>query len=160
MKYIEIKLPIMLNHLFAIMLLVSVFALNLSGQNDQVRERIEAKKMAFITERLDLNVEESQKFWPIYNELQNELDVLREKYPRPLSPIASLTEVEAEKMIQAKFEKEFKELEIRTRYYEKFKNVISPVKLVRLLHIEEEFKKRLLELVSRREERKLKYKGF
>lgn len=160
MKHPQIRISAMLNYLLSIMILTTAFTPIASSQNDKVRERIEAKKMAFITERLDLNVEESQNFWPIYNELQNELDALKDKYPRPTTPLESMTDVEAEKMIQARFDKEFKELEIRKRYYEKFKKVISPVKFAGLIRIEEEFKKRLLDIISRREERMMKSKGF
>ena len=32
--------------------------------------RIEAKKVAYITEELDLSTEEAQRFWPLYNDFQ------------------------------------------------------------------------------------------
>ena len=42
-------------------------------------ERIQALKVAFITEELDLTPEQSQGFWPLYNELQGKLRQLKKK---------------------------------------------------------------------------------
>ena len=35
------------------------------------KENIEAQKVAFITSKLNLTTEESQKFWPVYNEYES-----------------------------------------------------------------------------------------
>ena len=35
---------------------------------ERVAEKVEAQKIAFITNALNLTPEESQKFWPLYNE--------------------------------------------------------------------------------------------
>ena len=58
-----------------ILVIVLLFASNLSFSQDcprykENREKIEAEKVAFITDKLDLTVKEAQDFWPIYNEYQ------------------------------------------------------------------------------------------
>ena len=35
---------------------------------ERMREKIEAQRIAYITSKLDLNADESVKFWPVYNE--------------------------------------------------------------------------------------------
>jgi len=40
-------------------------------QKDRM-EKIQAAKIAYLTEKLDLSVEEAQAFWPVYNECQKE----------------------------------------------------------------------------------------
>ena len=41
--------------------------------------RLEALKIAYITNKLNLSPEEAQKFWPIYNQYSLELKVARLK---------------------------------------------------------------------------------
>ena len=45
---------------------------------EKKKEKIEAIKMAYLTEELELTVAESQAFWPVYNERQNKEHELRE----------------------------------------------------------------------------------
>src|SRR5574340_591376 len=40
-------------------------------------EKIQALKIAFITQKLQLTSSEAEKFWPIYNEYENEINALR-----------------------------------------------------------------------------------
>src|SRR6056300_591448 len=48
------------------------------------REKIEAIKVGFITQELDLRVEESQAFWPIYNEMSDKEFALRKSQKETL----------------------------------------------------------------------------
>jgi Spy/CpxP family protein refolding chaperone len=43
------------------------------------KENIEAMKIAFITNKLELSPEEAQKFWPVYNQYNEKLKDLRKK---------------------------------------------------------------------------------
>ena len=48
------------------------------GKNPQEkRERIEAMKIGFITEKLSLTSKEAQIFWPVYNEFQSEIHEIK-----------------------------------------------------------------------------------
>jgi DNA polymerase elongation subunit (family B) len=38
------------------------------GKKERFREKLEAQRIAYITNKLDLSSEESIKFWPVYNE--------------------------------------------------------------------------------------------
>src|ERR1700712_1124417 len=42
--------------------------------------RIDALKIAYITKKLDLNPEEAQRFWPIYNQYMVEIKSARQQY--------------------------------------------------------------------------------
>ncbi len=45
------------------------------GQNPEAwREKVKAQKVAFITTKVDLTVEEAQKFWPVYNQVSARRD--------------------------------------------------------------------------------------
>jgi hypothetical protein len=41
------------------------------------KEKVEAMKIGFITDYLDLSSEEAKEFWPVYNKYQDEMDALR-----------------------------------------------------------------------------------
>ncbi len=41
--------------------------------NEKKAERIEALKIAFITQKLQLTTEEARNFWPVYGQYENEL---------------------------------------------------------------------------------------
>mgnify|MGYP000149153671 CR=1 FL=1 len=56
--------------LIFILSLSSVYAQQGGGgryQHREDRKKIETQKIAYITDRLDLSVEEAEKFWPVYN---------------------------------------------------------------------------------------------
>lgn len=49
------------------------------GQDrEALRERMERLFVAYLTEELDLSVEQGQRFWPLYNELKKEMDAAEE----------------------------------------------------------------------------------
>ncbi len=50
--------------------------------NKEARERIEAQRIAFITDQLHLTPDEAARFWPIYNEYKDGLKDLRDEFER------------------------------------------------------------------------------
>ena len=61
--------------------------LGVSAQGPEARKKIEAAKIALITERLDLTPEQAEKFWPIYREfgtkrkeIRRDLDAARKNF--------------------------------------------------------------------------------
>lgn len=57
-----------------IALALAMSTLSFAQQKNQGRDfkRIQAEKVAYITNQLDLSVEEAQVFWPLYNKVQKE----------------------------------------------------------------------------------------
>lgn len=125
-----------------------------SDRNDKRMERLKAQKIAFITSNLNLSVEESEKFWPVYNALQEELSELRSemKAIRP-SRDAEMTNKEAETFLNKSMDLEEKELSIRKAYISKLNNAIPMNKVAKLNMVEREFKHNMLEKIKER------YKG-
>jgi hypothetical protein len=55
-------------------LICLVFALPLSAQEKGSQtQQIEAVKVAFITQKLNLSSSQAEKFWPLYNNYQREM---------------------------------------------------------------------------------------
>ncbi len=117
------------------------------GQGRMNPEKMKAEKIAFLTQKMDLMVDEAQKFWPLYNEFDNKREKLRtqkrETMPRTLNidsmPDAAVTAI-LDKMLQLETE----ELNIRKEYHEKFKKVLTPKKMLMYYRAEHEFRDLLL----------------
>ena len=65
-----------MNKKIVICLVLLFTAWNMSAQ-EKGRERIKAYKTAYITQELDLNSGEAEKFWPVYNEYDKRMFQLK-----------------------------------------------------------------------------------
>ncbi|MBS1646792.1 MAG: hypothetical protein JST67_05585 [Bacteroidetes bacterium] len=106
------------------------------------REKIEALRVAFITQKLNLNTDESQKFWPVYNEYQDKVRAARREFKK--QPETFTTDKEAQEYLDAELLLKQQELSLHKEYYEKFKKIIPIQKVASLRQAEEGFKKELL----------------
>lgn len=111
-------------------------------------ERIDALKIAFITERLELTSKEASGFWPVYNEFEAEMKKLRKKnhdavkaYKAKTNP----TEQESEKFLNDQLAAKQQEVDLIRKYIPEFKKVLPADKVAKLMMIEHDFKKRLLQ---------------
>ena len=126
---------------------------NRGGKNlpPQVREEIENIRKNVFTRVLVLTDVESQKFWPIFSQMQAELDAIKMETNKTRHSIsdqyATMTDADMEKSISKLFDLEQKALTVKRKYTEAFKKVL-PIKKVALIpRAEREFKKALLEKI-------------
>src|SRR6476620_10673268 len=67
----------MKKHILLLFVILGSFS-EIKAQEDESRaEKIEALKIAFITQKLQLTSDEAQKFWPVYNQYENEIRSLQ-----------------------------------------------------------------------------------
>jgi Spy/CpxP family protein refolding chaperone len=131
----------------------------LSAQDRRpVKENVEAMKIGFITERLELTPEEAQKFWPIYNQYTEETNNLRKTRRKNMSEakenMDEMTEADAEKFIDNELALKQEELDIQKKYHPQLKKVLSSKKIAKLYRSEDEFKRRLLEMIKEKRDGK------
>jgi len=142
---------------FLMFLLLGFFAT--SAQDRQSRERVKdklnAQRVAYITNQLDLSEAESQKFWPVYNAYTAELEQLKSSIDIQFK--RDLSDKEAEDMLTSMLDGRAKEIEIQKRYVQKLKSAIPAKKIVMLYRAEREFKEKLISGI--REKRKERMKG-
>lgn len=141
----------------ALLALFTAFALLAHAQDDDMPQipedriqEIKAQKSAFITQRLDLSPEEAQKFWPVYNQYDKELDANRKEMRsnhKTLKEDAELTEAEANAAIEKELATRQKELDIRKKYTGEFKKTIGSKKTLELGKAERDFHRELLKRV-------------
>jgi len=120
----------------------------LFGQNnkeDQSRnhEKMKAKKVAYITDELELTPSESAKFWPIYNEFKKAFDELHDER-HSYDSLVDVTDVEAKDILNKSIQRDKKEIVIKEKYYAQFLEAIPAKKLVRLRSVERKFRKEVL----------------
>lgn len=119
----------------------------------QQGKRVESMRIAFITQRLNLTPEESQQFWPVFNQFTEKMQQI--KGGKNEMPLDEMSDADTEKMILTEFDKESRELELKKEYYQKLKKVISVRKIAKLYRAERDFKNELVKyLKETRDERK------
>lgn len=105
--------------------------------NGQRAEKIQALKIAFITQKLHLTSAEAEKFWPVYNEYNNEIRNLR-----------------ANNKNEDVLDNEQKLLDIRKKYKSDFERILGPQRLNDLFNAEREFRNVLIQrLKDQRQQR-------
>lgn len=109
--------------------------------------KVEALKIAFITEKLNLSSKEAEVFWPVFNKYDKEVKALRRKEretAKAYSEKQSPTDQEAEKFLTEQMALKQQEVELLKKYLPEFKKVLPATKVARLLSLEQEFKIQLL----------------
>jgi Skp family chaperone for outer membrane proteins len=117
-------------------------------------EEIKAQKVAYITQKMGFTPEEAQKFWPVYNQYDKELEASRKEmrdFHRGLKKSGTeLTETEAEQLIDKELSTRQKELDTRRKYSAEFKKNLGAVRTVKLYQAERDFNKELLKRMRER----------
>jgi hypothetical protein len=119
------------------------------------KEKIDAMRVAFITQELDLTPQEAQSFWPVYNQFDNELDALRKARKNALMDARdnfdNMSDADMAKAIDAELNFQQQELDLRKRYVAEFKKVLPVKKVALLMRAEQRFKMKLLQEYQRRD---------
>jgi hypothetical protein len=143
-----------LKTLFKLKFLLLLFCLLFAGissikaQPGAKKEKIEALRIAYITQQLDLGTQEAQVFWPVYNEYLDKLEAARKAFRQQYNKNTDFdfkTDAEASAYLTAEINLKQKEADYFKEYYEKFKKVLPLKKVAKLRRAEEEFKKKLIE---------------
>ncbi|HLP54658.1 MAG TPA: hypothetical protein VK151_06505 [Fluviicola sp.] len=112
-------------------------------------EKIDKLKIGFITTELALTTEEAEKFWPVYNEMETKVKELR-KASRKLEKevdegYEAMSNEDAKKKMTTMFENSEKEVALKKEYAEKISKIIGEKRSLKLLSLEHEFKRELLD---------------
>lgn len=135
----------------AIVSTVMIFGLiaGATAQREAGAERIEAFKVAFFTQKLQLTTEEAQAFWPLYNEYERKREELR-KAMKPDTRPELMSDEELRAHLYKQLDTEAQLVALRRAYFEKFMEVLPLRKVAMIPQAEQQFKRRLLEELRRR----------
>jgi len=125
--------------------------LNLSAQKDKNREKVKALKVAFLTEKLNLDTKTAQKFWPVYNDHESKLNTIRRKGMavvkdklKSAGGFDGLNEKEAEFFVKNKLDFDEKELAQKKEFLTKISKILSYKQILKLQLSEREFARELM----------------
>lgn len=111
-------------------------------------DKFKAKKIAYLTQSINLTPAEAENFWPVYNEfeqkrfsLMDERHALENKLKEKIEDLTDEKYVELSKKLVS-FEK--MEGDLFLEYNDKFLKIIPPKKVVQLYVAEMEFKSSLI----------------
>jgi len=106
-----------------------------------VLEKIRADKKLFIAENMELTEAEANGFWPVYEQYQDELFLLRARVEELIKDYAEayekMTNDRARDLLDENMTIETLALKLRQAYLPKFREVLPEVKVVRYYQIED-----------------------
>ncbi|MBO4572067.1 MAG: hypothetical protein J5699_09100 [Bacteroidales bacterium] len=126
-----------------------------TGSKNNNWEEIKAEKVGFITDKLDLTVEEAQVFWPVYNAYEKETAAANKAARKALM---SLKVKEGEKVSDAEMTQRLntyvaakeKVAEVLATYNREFLKVLAPAKVAKLYQAEEQFTHKLIDRFAKK----------
>ena len=150
----NLKIRVKMKKLFTCMILMTLSLISIAQNNpektnkQQLLEKIEAQRSAYITSKLDMTSDESTKFWPLYNEYSRKRMELKKEYKAQNAD--NLSEQESRMELDEQIESQEKALALKKSYYEKFKAVLPAAKLAKLESAEQEFRREILRQIKER----------
>jgi hypothetical protein len=135
---------------------LSTFAQN---EMKEKREQIKSMKVAFLTNELDLNSSEAEKFWPIYNSFEEkEFELkhlkMRSFIKRYREGKDKMTEKEAGFLLNQMETNEEEFYLLRKKFILNLKGILPASKIIKLKKSEEDFNRKLLLQYRNRGQRK------
>lgn len=165
LKQTNMKTSVLKKNLVLLLISTSTFVFAQPGGNKpasdkkekqaEKRENIEAQRVAFITQELNLTPEEAQKFWPVYNQYTEKLQESRKKRRQEMKDskenIDEMSDKEVEKLVDEEIIERQKELDLQKEYHSKFKAILPIKKVAKLYRAEDKFKRVLLNKLKDKE---------
>ncbi|MBW8685616.1 hypothetical protein [Chitinophaga rhizophila] len=125
------------------------------GSDDQMKDRIRAAEIAYLSQKLDLTPDEAQKFWPLYNKYTKEVEILiaeRRKHNAGQKTANQPTD-------QKELGYERRMLDIKTHYSQEFQKVLPAAKAGNVFRSEREFRHELIRAMKDRQSRNVNGPG-
>lgn len=125
-----------------LMLLVAPVAMadDVAKYMELLRSDLRSQKTELLTEALELNSAESEKFWPIQREYETELAKLGDQRVQLIKDYAagydSLTSDMAKKLMERAFKLESSRLSLLKKYADKVSKTVSPAVAARFAQVE------------------------
>lgn len=118
-------------------------------QDKKVRDKIEAARIAYITDQLALTPDEAEKFWPVYREFAERRREIRQQL-REANKNTDPDQTDQE-IVDQQFKARQKELDLEKDYSGRLLKVISAQKLRSLPQAERRFRQIILDQIQRRQ---------
>jgi len=126
----------------------------INNHKRMARANIDGAKVGIITQKLNLTVEEAEKFWPIYNEYDNKRKSLVKTLREIKKNRDSLNDKKNQELVNSRFKIKQELLDLEKEYSKRLSNIISQRQLLDLLYVEQDFHRMLLHRINNNEDRR------
>ena len=146
----QVKYITVIALLFAISLVNAQGRQGRTEKNNEIKQRILEKRIAFIKENLMLNNQESIAFEEAYRTFKSKQEALQEQYRTEViqkvrkGKTADLTEKEQMTIINQKLAIDEKKHQLNHDFIIQLTKIIAPVKVIRYFKLEREFKRKMM----------------
>jgi len=145
-----------------VVLIIAILAISFNGWAQKqgqanAKSKLEAARIAMITERLNLTPTQAEKFWPLYNQYAQERRGLQQQalQSRKGLDMQNLTEEQSKSLIKAHQVFKQDKLDLENKYANKINGVISSRQMVALKKAEDDFRTMILNRLEQRKRQQL-----
>ncbi len=115
------------------------------------KEKLEAARVAFITNRLDLKPEQAEKFWPLFNQFnESRNQLMGEISTINRNSVGETNESKAKEMIKERLVLQQKLLDLEKDFMDNITKVIQPSQALKLGGVNREFTKQVYRMQQNR----------
>ncbi|MCC5935805.1 MAG: Spy/CpxP family protein refolding chaperone [Lunatimonas sp.] len=116
------------------------------------REKLEAARVAFITNRLSLTPDQAEKFWPLYNQYNDKRMAMMKKNHEinKSAEEGSLSDAKASELMAERFKVQEDMLKLEKSFMEEVTSAISPSQAFKLSIANRDFTRQLYQMQQRR----------
>ena len=118
----------------------------------KVREKVEAARIALITNRLGLTPEQAEKFWPIYREFAQKRQEIRKEFRQVQQGVEQNKpdRQKQEELVKLGFQLKQNELNLEKDYSGRIMNIISAQQMLNLRKAEQDFRLLIINQLQQR----------
>lgn len=121
-------------------------------RSDKFKEKIESRRIAFLSDKLELTPSEAQSFWPIYNAFKEELSACKLDKKRLASD--DISDDQSDEILEDYISKEQNAVNIKKAYIPQMKSILGSKRTLKVFVLDRKFKESMMkELNVKRQER-------
>jgi Spy/CpxP family protein refolding chaperone len=141
--------------------LLSLASIQMAAQPDELpeekrREKIDALKRAYISDKLDLTVAEAEKFWPVYNEYDKKKSEVKKSINKTYKAIKAggKSEQDVKQSIDYLTTKRKEEADLDAAFLKDCLPILGADKVIKLAGLPKEFQKELVQKIKERRQQR------
>lgn len=127
---------------------------NFNESKGQALQKIQAEKIAFFTEKMNITPSEATVFWPMYNEYQEKKHEINKRKNSVLTYYKTnqenLNEPEIKRLTDRYVSYQQEEAKLLETYTSRFKEILPIEKVLQIYITEAEFRKYLIEQIRKK----------
>lgn len=137
--------------IIASLLMITRVAAQPEDMEPKEREKIESLKRAFYSQKLNLTVAESEKFWPVYNEFEkSKKDIRKQMKAEKDKTGAGTTEAQLRTTVGKMSQLKREEIQLEEKFMLDCIPILGVEKTILLHGLDEEFKKEVVQAMRDR----------